>query len=245
MSKASLDRAYIDIDIGDSKAYEQGLAAFERGSAFFESIKDQYGLSGTLSQQNTDNAALVEEAYAADPNWASQGPFSAEKPAPLRAGRIVVELNRQQAPKAVENFVCLCTGERGVGKSSGKPLHYKGNRFHRIVKGFVCQGGDIVRGDGSSGDSIYGGKFNDDKGGLKLPHDAAGVVGMANSGKNSNTSQFYFTLAAAPQCNGKQVVVGRVVEGLDILRRIDEEAASADGTPRQDVVIADCGVLLS
>ena len=81
----------------------------------------------------------------------------------------------KQAPKAVENFRCLCTGERGKGKKSGKPLHYQGAPFHRIVRGFVCQGGDIVKGDGSGGDSIYGGSFKQEKAALKLKHDAAGV----------------------------------------------------------------------
>ena len=74
--------------------------------------------------------------------------------------------------------------------------------FHRIVRGFCCQGGDVVNGDGSGGDSIYGGKFNDEKAGLKLKHDAGGAVSMANSGKNTNSSQFFFTLAAAPRCDG-------------------------------------------
>lgn len=84
-----------------------------------------------------------------------------------------------QAPKAAENFRCLCTGERGKGKKSRVPLHYQGVPFHRIATGFVCQGGDIVKGDGSGGDSIYGGSFNDEKPGLKLKHDAAGVSNAA------------------------------------------------------------------
>ncbi len=167
-----------------------------------------------------------------------------------------------QAPKAAENFRCLCTGERGKGKKSGVPLHYQGVPFHRIATGFVCQGGDIVKGDGSGGDSIYGGSFNDEKPGLKLKHDAAGVcrrcnaaavsmallflktsyqhitavvmhprvvhlqvVSMANSGKNSNTSGFFITLAPAPQCDGKHVILGWVVEGLDIVQRIGERLA--------------------
>lgn len=86
--------------------------------------------------------------------------------------------------------------------------------------GFVAQGGDFVRGDGSGGDSIYGGKFNDDKAALKLKHDAAGVVAMANSGKNTNSCQFYITLAPAPACDGKHVVFGKVVEGMEVITRI-------------------------
>eukprot|EP00198_Chlamydomonas_reinhardtii_P000963 XP_001690298.1 peptidyl-prolyl cis-trans isomerase, cyclophilin-type [Chlamydomonas reinhardtii] len=186
--------------------------------------------------------SMLLEAYAGDPSWASKGDASTRRPADIRAGRVVVELYDKEVPKTVDNFKCLLTGEKGLGKSSKKPLHYKGNKFHRVVKGFCCQGGDIVRGDGSGGDSIYGGQFNDEKPGLKFKHDAPGVLSMANSGKNTNTSQFFFTLAPAPQCDGKHVVFGKVVEGLEVLARIDAEVASADGTPRLDVTVADCGV---
>lgn len=167
-----------------------------------------------------DDIALLEEAYQADPSWNSKGAARFARPPSIRAGRIIIELFEQAAPKAVANFRCLCTGERGVGKGSGKPLHYKGCTFHRIVSGFVAQGGDFVRGDGSGGDSIYGGKFNDDKAALKLKHDAAGIVSMANSGKNTNSSQFYITLAPAPACDGKHVVFGRVIEGMNVVTRI-------------------------
>lgn len=187
-----------------------------------------------------DEVALLTEAYEADPTWNSKGAARFIRPASIRAGRLVIELNEDAAPKAVANFRCLCTGEKGVGKGSGKPLHYKGSTFHRIVRlaffvcstraasspfpcynsGFVAQGGDFVRGDGSGGDSIYGGKFNDDKAALKLKHDAAGIVAMANSGKNTNSCQFYITLAPAPACDGKHVVFGRVVEGMDVVTRI-------------------------
>ena len=108
------------------------------------------------------------------------------RPTPLLAGRIVATLNDADAPKAVANFVALIKGDRGKGKGSGKPLVYAGGpgaRFHRIVQGFVCQGGDIVKGDGSGGDSIYGGSFNDEKGGLQKKHSCAGILSMANSGK--------------------------------------------------------------
>lgn len=87
------------------------------------------------------------------------------------------------------------------------PIGVQGCPFHRIQSGFCCQGGDIVRHDGSSGDSIYGRTFNDERGGLKLHHDCAGVLSMANSGKNSNSSQFFFTLAAAPQCDGALIAL--------------------------------------
>ena len=124
-------------------------------------------------------AELLQAAFASNPAWSSRGPLLLQPPEPLRAGRLVIELN-DAAPKACENFRALCTGEKGKGKASGKALHYRGVRLHRVVSGFVAQGGDVVKGDGSGGDSIYGGKFKDEAGGMKLKHDAAGVVGMAN-----------------------------------------------------------------
>jgi cyclophilin family peptidyl-prolyl cis-trans isomerase len=165
---------------------------------------------------------MLLDAYAADKTWSAKGPARIAPVAPLRAGRLVIELFEKDAPKAAENFRCLVTGEKGLGKASKKPMHYKGVRFHRIVKGFCMQGGDIVRGDGSGGDSIYGGKFNDDKGGLALKHGGSGAVAMANSGKNTNQSQFYVTLGPAPQADGKHVVFGRVVEGIELLARVGE-----------------------
>lgn len=124
-------------------------------------------------------------------------------------------------------------------------MHYIGCRLHRIVKGFCAQGGDVVKNDGSGGDSIYNGTFKDEKGGLALKHDGIGVVAFANSGQHTNRSQFYFTLAAAPQCDGKHVVIGKVVneEGLKLLQVIDEVAASDSGKPLSDVIIANCGQL--
>jgi len=204
----------------------------------------QLGLSPPLSSLDQESASLLLETYNSDPTWLSaKGPARTTKPPPLLAGRLVIDLFDSEAPRACENFRALCTGEKGISKASKKPLHYKGTRFHRIVKGFVCQGGDFVRGDGSGAESIFGGgKFKDEAGGLKQKHDKPGVVGMANSGKNGNGCQFYVTLKEASRCDGKHVVVGSVVEGIEILSRIEEEAASESGSPRVRVAIADCGV---
>ncbi|KAL6780656.1 CYN16 [Auxenochlorella protothecoides x Auxenochlorella symbiontica] len=234
-------RCWLDIDIGDAAQYALESRAFARAQALFDTIKSQYGWPEELSSLDEEQRDLLTSAYDSDPSWRDQGTMQATPPTPLRAGRLTIELFTEAAPRACENFRCLCTGERGKGKSSGKPLHFKGTKFHRIVKGFVCQGGDIVKGDGSGGDSIYGKPFNDEKGGLKLKHDAAGIVSMANKGKNSNTSQFFLTLGPAPACDGKHTVFGRVVEGLPILQRIDALAASKDGDPLTDVCISDSG----
>ncbi|KDD72252.1 cyclophilin type peptidyl-prolyl cis-trans isomerase, partial [Helicosporidium sp. ATCC 50920] len=235
-------RCWLDIGIGDAAKHAADTAAFKRTEAYFESIKSQYGWTGSLQDQGSEELELLEESYASDSKRSAEGPALVKAPAPLVAGRVSVELDPSAAPKACENFRCLCTGEKGKCKSSGKALHYRGVPFHRIVTGFVCQGGDIVRGDGSGKSSIYGKAFADEKGGLAKNHESVGVLGMANSGKNSNTSQFYFTLGAAPACNGKHVVLGKVVQGEEVLKRIDREAASPSGEPRVAVWVEDCGV---
>lgn len=205
----------------------------------------QYGWSDKLSDLDDESKEIFLEAFSSDPTWSSQGTARLTPPSALIKGRLEIELDLKAAPKACENFRCLCTGEKGTGKASGKVLHYKGLRMHRIVKGFVAQGGDVVKNDGSGGDSIYNGAFKDEKGGLALKHGVAGVVAMANAGPHTNRSQFYVTLAAAPQCDGKHVVLGRVTnsDGLELLKKIDELAASENGDPRANVLIADCGEL--
>jgi cyclophilin family peptidyl-prolyl cis-trans isomerase len=149
-------------------------------------------------------------------------------------------------PNTAANFKRLVTGEKGFSKmNQTKKLHYKGVTFHRIVSDFIAQAGDIIKGDGSSGESIFGGSFNDEKGGLKLKFGGKGILAMANSGKkNTNTSQFFITMTdkALPQLNGKHVIFGQVVEGLELLDDMNR-AASASGTPSQSVIIQDCGLL--
>ena len=235
-------RCWLEVDLGCPEAHGAAEAAYGAARGFLEACGGQLGLGGggapeSLSEEEREMAA---EAAAAVPEWAARAPLRFERPPPLRAGRVVIELE-VSTKKTSANFRCLVTGEKGVGKASKKPLHFKGTRLHRIVKGFVAQGGDVVKGDGSGGESIYGMKFSDEKPGLKLKHDTAGVLSMANSGKNSNSSQFFFTLGPAPQLDSKHVVFGRVVEGLDVLERIDREAASESGEPRVPVIIADCG----
>ncbi|KAJ6920539.1 peptidyl-prolyl cis-trans isomerase CYP63-like [Populus alba x Populus x berolinensis] len=154
------------------------------------------------------------------------------------AERIFIELFADVVPRTAENFRALCTGEKGIGKTTGKPLHYKGSSFHRIIKEFMAQGGDFSKGNGTGGESIYGGKFADEN--FILRHEGAGRLSMANSGPNTNGSQFFITLKPQAHLDGKHVVFGKVAKGMDIVKKI-EQVGSARGQPARPVKIVDCG----
>ena len=153
------------------------------------------------------------------------------------AGRIVMELRSDVVPKTAENFRCLCTGEKGVGRS-GKKLHFKGSTFHRVIPGFMLQGGDFTKGNGTGGESIYGAKFRDEN--FKLKHKKAYTLSMANAGPNSNGSQFFITTAKTAWLDGKHVVFGVVVDGEEVVRAV-EAVGSQSGKTRQRVVITNSG----
>ncbi len=156
------------------------------------------------------------------------------------AGKVEFELFADVCPKTAENFRALCTGEKGMGKS-GKPLHFKGSVFHRIIPEFMCQGGDFTKGNGTGGESIYCEKFNDETfEGKAGKHVGEGLLSMANAGKNTNGSQFFITLKATPHLNGKHVVFGQVTSGMDIVKKM-EAVGSGSGSTSKKVVIKDCG----
>jgi len=155
------------------------------------------------------------------------------------AGRIVFELFADVVPKTAENFRALCTGEKGTG-NAGLPLHFKGCNFHRIIPEFMLQGGDFTEGNGTGGESIYGETFDDEN--FKLKHTKPGQLSMANSGPNTNGSQFFVTTVACDWLDDKHVVFGEVVEGMDVVKALEERGTDS-GRPRGICKIADCGQL--
>lgn len=155
------------------------------------------------------------------------------------AGRIVFGLFTQQLPKTTENFRCLCTGEKGMGKS-GKPLCYKGSIFHRVIPQFMLQGGDFTRFNGTGGESIYGEKFRDE--GFPFKHTEPYLLSMANAGPNTNGSQFFITTVPCPWLDGKHVVFGKVLEGQQLVKQI-ESLGSDSGKTKAQIMIDNCGQL--
>lgn len=232
---------YLDFHVNASRA------KLARAAAFVAATDTRYSFSSQhlLRLGGAEVAHRVAECYEMDHEWGSSSQPIQTRP-PLAGNRLVVCLLWDQAPLACENFATLCAqgadGKPAPVGQSGKPLTYRQSTVHRIVPGFIVQGGDFVFGNGSGGESIYNGKkFKDERAGLMAKHDRVGILSMGNAGKNSNSSQFFLTFDACPQCDGKHVIFGHIVSGWEVLTAL-EQVGSSGGDPTVPVRITDCGI---
>lgn len=239
---------FLDLDLDNQR---KKLATC---AAFVDANNLTFGLSSkSLLSLGGSEVSRLKELISSDHEWAARDAECGGVLTRPTMERVVVMLWWNVAPLACQNFATLCAngsllpGESGKPKptpvgESGKPLSYRGSKIHRCIPGFILQGGDFVLGNGSGGESIFNKKvFKDERKGLQEKHDRFGLLSMGNSGKNSNSSQFFFTLDKAPQCDGKHVVFGECVSGGQVLKAA-EIFGTASGEPSASICITDCGV---
>jgi len=248
INAATAQYCYLDFDLHGSRTRLSDTAAFVHAT----NTRHHFCAADLLLLGGSELARLPE-LVATDHEWSSrmnQNDVMVRPPA--YGNRVILQLDWSTAPLACENFATLCyhgsSMETGGKKKAipmgecGKPLSYKNSIIHRVIPQFILQGGDFVFGNGSGGESIFGGKkFKDERAGLLKKHDRRGVLSMGNSGKNSNTSQFFITFAATPQCDGKHVVFGQVISGWEVLDAM-EAIGSSSGNPTGSIALTDCGL---
>ncbi|KAJ3918766.1 cyclophilin-like domain-containing protein [Lentinula edodes] len=237
---------FFDICISSSRdfsysRYTAQKTSYERTAAILLENATNYGLPNRPEELNAEQREILQRVSG---DKGSNLVF--EPPHAPVVGRLVFSLYDEPDMKELrDNFVKLCTGELGVCKSAPKkPLWYKGVRIHRIVKDYIAQGGDVTRGDGTGGESIYGGKFNSSPIALSVPP-KFGSLALANAGPNTNTSQFFVVLSGVEsqlaRIRGKYDVFGEVVDGWQVLEQLNK-VGTADGDVLCDVWVDDCGV---
>ena len=226
---------------------------------------DAYDALGSAAKSASQLFSYAENTNTVDESYHNPRVFMDLQIGGRRAGRLVIELFADVVPRTAENFRCLCTGERGLGHKSGKALHFRNSIFHRVIKGFMKQGGDFQHSErpractlrslahtrllralrsavnGTGGESIYGGKFEDEN--FTMMHNGAGVLSMANSGKNTNGSQFFVTFRKTEHLDDKHVVFGRIVDGMDLVYEIEACETAEGDRPLDPIIVAKCGEL--
>ncbi|KAL1695352.1 cyclophilin-like domain-containing protein [Schizophyllum commune] len=242
-----MSAAFLDIFAGDEEEHASNTKEYQSTLDLLSRKAESYGFPPKpedLSEEQQDILIDLDRSTS----------MRFDPPEPLSLGKLIIDLDASPGlSKTRANFLALCTGERGNCKNApNKKLHYKGCPIHRVAKGFVMQGGDVTRGDGSGGESTFGAKFADEKPGLKNKAEF-GSLAMANSGKNSNSSQFFIVTTDDPaklaKLTGKYVVFGKVrlegeagEVGRKVLEKVDGLAVG-DGKPSVPVWVGDCGVL--
>ena len=240
---------FLDLD------FDRHREKLATAAAFVDATDSRYGLtSKDLRNLGGSEVSRLKDLIATDHEWSQKAEsIGVETRPPVGGNRIIVELYWEVAPIACENFATLCANGSVLPFSkdkkakpantgtSGKPLTYRGSIMHRCAPNFVLQGGDFVKNNGSGGESIFKKNFKDEKAGLNLKHDKRYALSMGNSGKNSNSSQFFFTFKPAPQLDGKHVVFGRAISGFEVIDAA-EKLGTKDGEPSAQILITDCGI---